>query len=65
MRHIHITIFKSKNKNSGPDQGKTFPPDAWDIDDEDLLKNRQPRSQARREWSREDRRYEHRFELDQ
>jgi hypothetical protein len=57
MRHIHITIFK--RKNSGRSQGKTSLLEAWDIDDEGLLKNRQLRSQARREWSKEDRRYEH------
>ena len=57
MRHSQITSFKRKDKSGG--QGKTSLLDVWDIDDEGLLKNRQPRSQARRAWSKEDRRYEH------
>jgi hypothetical protein len=64
MRLIHITKFKHK-KRHGVRQGNTSLLEAWDIDDEGLLKGRQPRSQARRAWSKEDRRYEHRARLDQ
>jgi hypothetical protein len=61
MSHNMLNLFGSNTSN-----GQT---DAWDGEEAGLVKARHSRSHGRREWRKEERRYEHRavrkqFKLD-